>query len=496
MFHDTQAARNRPVIIFPNKQVRNLLNQCDACSPVVSAQTQNFKKLNPNNDLRLLLADEIIEMPIGRKYVACLTPSNQTFSVLNHKAKNILNTFSKIKSMGHVLQKWKQEEDLPTLLLEFLKAGLIRSKMDSDRQFIESPHKLTAWLHITDKCNLRRSYCYLPHKNRDMSETVGRAAIDAVFRSAIIHNYKKIKLKYAGGEPLLRFDLIRILHRYALKQAEEKQIEIEGAILTNGTLLTKNKIELIQTLNLRVMVSMDGIDPAHDCQRHFTDGTGSFEQTANGVELLLKEDMYPDISVTVTKQNADKLPELTQWLLDHKLPFTFNLYRENEFSKSRSGLKLEAKYIIKGLKSAYKVIESNPPDRCLLACLADQTNLAVPHLRPCSVGHSYLVIDYLGRISKCQMEMNKPVTSIYEYDPLSIIRQDKAVIHNLSVEDKISCRHCKWKYWCAGGCPLANFRATGRYDAKSPNCIIYQALFPEIMRLEALMLVKYHGLKN
>jgi uncharacterized protein len=463
---------------------------------VVSALTQSSEKLNTNYDLHLLLADEMIEMPINGEFVACLVPSDQAFSVLNHKAKNILNTFITEKPIDDVFQQWGQEEDLSTLLIKFLKAGLIRSEIGSDRQLVESHHKLTAWLHLTDRCNLRCSYCYLPHKNTDMSETIGKAAIDAVLRSAIIHNYKKIKLKYAGGEPLLRFDLIRTLHQYALQQAEDKQIEIEGAILTNGTLLSKDKIELIHTLNLRVMVSMDGIDLAHDYQRHFAGGTGSFKQTANGIELLLKESIYPDISITVTKQNADKLIELTQWLLEHKLPFTFNLYRENEFSTSQSGLKLEEKHIIKGLKSAYKVIESNLPDRSLLAYLADQTNLAVPHLRPCSVDHSYLVFDCLGQISKCQMQINKPITSIKADDPLSRVRQDKAGIHNPSVEDKIFCRHCKWKYWCAGGCPLANFKATGRYDAKSPNCMIYQALFPEIMRLEALRLMKYHGLKN
>jgi uncharacterized protein len=69
-----------------------------------------------------------------------------------------------------------------------------------------------------------------------MSEAIGKAAIDATFRSATIHNYKAVKLKYAGGEPLLRLDFIRMLHKYALLQAVDKQIELEGVILTNGTL--------------------------------------------------------------------------------------------------------------------------------------------------------------------------------------------------------------------------------------------------------------------
>jgi uncharacterized protein len=59
------------------------------------------------------------------------------------------------------------------------------------------------------------------------------------------------------------------------------------------------------------------------------------------------------------------------------------------------------------------------------------------------------------------------------------------------VIEKEGCKTCEWKNWCAGGCPLATHRATGRYDVKSPNCNIYKALFPEALRLEGLRLLKY-----
>jgi len=32
---------------------------------------------------------------------------------------------------------------------------------------------------------------------------------------------------------------------------------------------------------------------------------------------------------------------------------------------------------------------------------------------------------------------------------------------------------------------------TGRNDLRSPNCAIYQALFPDAVRLEALRLLRY-----
>ncbi len=42
-----------------------------------------------------------------------------------------------------------------------------------------------------------------------------------------------------------------------------------------------------------------------------------------------------------------------------------------------------------------------------------------------------------------------------------------------------------------GGCAVATFKATGRYDIKSPNCNIYKAIYPEALKLEGLRLLKY-----
>jgi len=37
------------------------------------------------------------------------------------------------------------------------------------------------------------------------------------------------------------------------------------------------------------------------------------------------------------------------------------------------------------------------------------------------------------------------------------------------------------------------YRATGRYDVQSPNCRIYTTLYPDLLRLEALRLLKYES---
>jgi len=337
---------------------------------------------------------------------------------------------------------------------------------------------LSSWFHITDRCNLRCAYCYLPHLQEDMSFETGCAAVDATLRSAVVHDYKRVKFKYGGGEPLLRFPLLKKIHQYAQERVKENQLEIDGIVLSNGTLLTENIISDIKSLDIQLMVSLDGIGGWNNIQRPYAGGRGSSDDILDAIKLSLKHGLSPHISITVTGRNAEGLPEVLEWVLEHNLSFNINFYRENELSYKHNDLKLDEDKIINGLLSAFTIIEANPPERSLLTSLTDRANLAIPHIHTCSVGQDYLVFDQNGLISKCQMKISEPLTNVNTEDPLQIILNDKNGIINLSVDEKDGCRDCDWKYWCAGGCPLETFRVTGRYDVKSPNCRIYRTIFP------------------
>ncbi|MBN2003186.1 MAG: radical SAM protein [Anaerolineae bacterium] len=356
---------------------------------------------------------------------------------------------------------------------------------------VETPLVLSAWLHITDCCNLRCDYCYTAHTAADMSPAIGRAAIDAIFRSAVAHGYRAVKLKYAGGEPLLRFPLVLELHRYAHAQAARHGIALLGIVLSNGTLLTPAMVDAMQAVGLRLMISLDGIGAMHDCQRHYADGRGSFVEVARAIDLALADGLAPEISVTVSGRNAPGLAETVGWILERNLPFSLNFYREHGRSDCQSDLRLDNARIIEGMLAAYKVIEGSLPNRSLLGSLADRANLSGPHLRTCSAGQSYLAFDTQGRVAKCQMDMAYPVTDCDDPDPLATCRASNIGLCNPIVDAKDACRNCEWRYVCGGGCPLQVHRIAGHYDAKSPYCAIYQALLPEVVRLETLRLRKW-----
>lgn len=481
-----------PHIIYqPQNPHHTCEGQCDcACASSVEATAVHRQ---PQPEQAYTLSPSFTALPLIDDYYVAFERDTQPV-VLNAAALQIAQHFRQAHRLDDIPAQWHDAWG-SAVVCRFLEnittLGLLVPDGHSVPELVEMPTTLSAWLHITDRCNLRCAYCYLPHVRADMAEETGKAAVDATFRSALKHGYARVKLKYAGGEPLLRFDFIAALQRYARAAAQHHDLVLDGVVLSNGTLLTAEMLTTMQALELRLMISLDGLDTAHDQQRFYAGGRGSFADTARAIERALAHGLIPDISITVTGRNAAQLPAVIAWVLERDLPFSLNFYRENEHAASFADLQFEESRMIAGMRAAYRVIEANLPRRSLLAALVDRANLAVSHVRTCGVGQSYLVFDYRGRVAKCQMHMRQTVTTVHADDPLSLIRADTLGIQNHTVEDKEGCRTCEWKHWCTGGCPLVTFRATGRYDVQSPNCNIYKALYPEVVRLEGLRLLKY-----
>lgn len=355
------------------------------------------------------------------------------------------------------------------------------------------PKTLTAWLHITNECNLRCPYCYLHKTPDEMDSDCGQRAVEAVFRSATAQGFRQVKLKYAGGEATLNFHGLLGLHDYALELAERSGVALTSVVLSNGVALSNRMITELEARQIQLMISLDGVQEFHDVQRPFVNGQGSFAHVERALDRLAKHHLKPCISITISNRNLLGLAQTVGYVLDRELPFTINFYRENECSASLVDLGYQDEQIIVAMKEAFSVIEQKLPPYSLLGALVDRARLDAPHDKPCGAGQSYLVIDQKGRVAKCQMEIEQTVTDISVADPLRVIQNSQSGWQNLPVEEKEGCRDCEWRYWCAGGCPALTYRVTGRFDVKSPNCRIYKALFPEVLRLEGLRLLKYSG---
>jgi uncharacterized protein len=425
-------------------------------------------------------------------YVVCNPTGAGHIVVLDEAAADLLECFRSPTSLAALRMEREISEEARTVVALFSQLGFLENTAQPPvPSQLDNPQTLNAWLHVTNACNLGCNYCYVDKTSESMSDDISRKAIDALFRSAIKHNFKAVQLRYAGGEASLQSERVIALHDYALSVARKHQITFYGSILSNGVFLAGRTIDLFKERQIGVMISLDGVGAYHDCQRPFINGRGSFQFVNRTITRLLEKNLVPHISVTVSQRNLAGLPELITYILERDLPFSLNYYRDNDCSTHIQDLQFTDEQMIAAMRSVFALIEHDLPYRNLLGSLIDKANLKQPHQRACGVGHSYLVIDQKGGIAKCHADIKQTVTTIAADDPLLVIRNDSRGVQGYTVHEKESCRSCSWRNWCSGGCPLLTYRVTGRNDIKSPYCNIYQALFPDVLRLEALRLLKY-----
>jgi uncharacterized protein len=412
--------------------------------------------------------------------------------VLNQGASRILAAFSTPRLLDRPLAPADMEPlEVQACVRQLIALGLLHPIDNPPRLSRSQPQTLTAWLHVTNACNLRCTYCYLSKTDEAMDEATGRAAVDAVFRSAIRNGFRAVKLKYAGGEATLNFELVKTLHFYARELSAQTGLELREVVLSNGVGLGRKTIEFLRDAQIRLMISLDGVGAAHDAQRVFANGHGSFVAVERAIDRAVAAGLAPDLSITVTGRNAEHLPEAVAFALDRDLLLNLNFYRDNDCSASHADLLADQERVIAGMRAAFTVIEQRIPRRRLIGGLIDRSGFDQPHEYACGAGHNYMVIDHHGGVSHCQMQIERTVTHITAEDPLNIIRLEPSGFRNVPVSEKEGCRDCSWRLWCAGGCSLLTYRATGRSDVRSPYCHVYKALYPDAIRLEGLRLLKW-----
>ena len=135
---------------------------------------------------------------------------------------------------------------------------------------------------VTDRCNLRCTYCMPDHPHHVEREDVLRfEEIDRLVRIAVTLGWKKVRL--TGGEPLVRKDcveLVRLLARHKVPGPTGNRLD-QLVMSTNGVLLGRHAGALREAGLDRVNVSLDTLDPG---RFHRLTGYNRFAEVMEGLE--------------------------------------------------------------------------------------------------------------------------------------------------------------------------------------------------------------------
>ncbi|MEF8870022.1 MAG: GTP 3',8-cyclase MoaA [Haloarculaceae archaeon] len=164
---------------------------------------------------------------------------------------------------------------------------------------------------LTDRCNFDCVYCHnegLGDTRGPMDPQDGEMTTDEVVRILeVVHEFGVEKVKFTGGEPMLRQDLTEIIQRVP--------DEMEVSMTTNGTFLPGRAAELAAAGLTRVNVSQDAIDPEAFAE---LTKSGAYDKVIEGVEAALEAGLAPvKLNMVVMEPTAGYVPRMVDHVAEN-----------------------------------------------------------------------------------------------------------------------------------------------------------------------------------
>jgi hypothetical protein len=302
--------------------------------------------------------------------------------------------------------------------------------------FIMRPEQIQ--IDITDRCNYRCPTCSKWHQKSSKNELTTDQWKKFLIASANLPFSKRVV--FGGGEPLLRPDLLELVHHAS-------KLKLKTIIISNGSLLTMPRLKQLQDAGLDyLMVSLNALNA--DVHNETRGTRGSFNHIMRLIEdySLLKNTMHMGLSSIIMKNNMDQLLPLVRFVMEHKLhgimfqtymddavhhPFQgkYQKFRDIEWYKTN-------KYLIDNCNRLDKIIDTllhqqlqgvnilNPPHQ-LRAMKAYYRNPIQYDKIPCVAGTTGFIVDAYGNVRICFGL--PPLGNILYQDPLKIWKSTKAM---------------------------------------------------------------------
>lgn len=186
-----------------------------------------------------------------------------------------------------------------------------------------NPEPFLLEVFLTNRCNMNCSYCASRHM---ITQKHGRALTFAQLKRAVdlYASYKKDdgepesrRISFTGGEPLLEFDALKRTIRYIRRTYKGFEIKV----VTNATLLDREKAEFFFDNDVFLVVSLDGCREEHDRHRVFGDGPARsvFDTVVANLKRIppaRRRSGNLCVSTVITSETIGALPRTMKFLED------------------------------------------------------------------------------------------------------------------------------------------------------------------------------------
>jgi len=263
-------------------------------------------------------------------------------------------------------------------------------------------------LQVTRRCNFRCQICDFWKIEHSKERELSLSEIETLTNK--LADYGTLAVSLAGGEPMLREDILDII-----RIVSKKHFPI---MITNGWYITPDNAHALWEAGLHeISISIDYADPKkHDALRGHA---GAFGQAVETLKILhasrhSNRNRVHMISVLMD-DNVEDIEQLI--LLSEQIGVTYmvNLYSYQRGKKSERLPKRPVSQLMMNLKKKHNNFVS-------LTSYLERMDVAVRQggVGNCQAGRYFMNIDNYGNISRCTETTDMPVGNLLKESPADI----------------------------------------------------------------------------
>lgn len=332
---------------------------------------------------------------------------------------------------------------------------------------------------VTEECNLGCKYCYMKNKKQYMNtETVDLFLknIDYLLKE---FNEKKYSITFFGGEPLLNWDIIE----YTIDKTKNDKRLDNIVLITNGLLLTEDKIKWLWDNNINVSVSFDGLGNLNN--RVFLNGNSSIDYYLNNKKLFERISPKIMISPDSIDHMCDNYDFFIREFGNYFPDFTLvrdDIWSKEDIEKFKKELHKLTEKQIQNIKDGKKTLVGF--FALAFGDIIGNYTYSKRHFG-CFAGVNGLAIFPNNKIYPCGRFGSADRFQLYEMKEDDIVKFDNIIKNNPALYDPHvidKCKDCDIFQYCNAGCSFSQICGNDENATCKPVdcvCELYKIIYEE-----------------
>ena len=349
-------------------------------------------------------------------------------------------------------------------------------------------------LHVAHTCNLNCSYCFASqgkyHGERAlMSFEVGKRALDFLMENS--GTRRNLEVDFFGGEPLMNWDVVKELVKYARSVEKERGKNFRFTLTTNGMLIDEDVIEFANKEMSNVVLSLDGRKEIHDATRVDYAGNGSYDKIVPKFKELVESRGGQGYYMRGTFTHAN--PDFTKDVF-HMADLGFTeLSMEPVVSAADDPAALTPEDL-EIVKEQYELLAKEMIKRkkegngfTFYHYMLDLTEgpCIYKRISGCGSGTEYMAVTPWGDLYPCHQFVGDDAYKLGDIWKGVTNENLREEFRSCNAYARPECADCWAKLYCSGGCAANAYHATGTIRGiYEPGCELFRK------RIECAIMIK------